>query len=145
LRIPLDVLTRREKVPIILDGKTLEATLKDVPLARPVVRGLSSHRLSGRDPPQKPAHLAIAVLTQHQVPVTGHQPKAIQWHRVTLKPCGEHSLERFVVGLFAENPGTRTPSIQGMLQPACFIGSRWSSHPRRLPSAKTQTNKSWPF
>ncbi len=48
------------------------------------------------------------------MPVTGHQLKAIQLHLVTLKPFCENSLERFVVGLFAENPGTRVLSIQGM-------------------------------
>jgi hypothetical protein len=43
--------------------------------------------------------------------VVGHQLKAKQLNRVTLEPFGENSFERFVIGLLAENPGTRIPAI----------------------------------
>jgi len=47
--------------------------------------------------------------------------------------------------MMARAPGTRVPLIQGMVQPACFIGSRWSWHPHSLPSAKKQINESCPL
>ncbi len=60
--------TRRGKVPIILDGKTLEPTLIDVPLARRVVMGMGSHRRGGRDPPQKASSACLRKIRAREFP-----------------------------------------------------------------------------
>ena len=48
---------------------------------------------------------------------------------VKLQTFRENALEGLEIGFLVENGGARIATIQGMIQPACFIGSGWSWHP----------------
>jgi hypothetical protein len=93
-------------------------------------------------PSQKPAHLAILFRPQYDVPVVGHYLQREQLHGVSLQSLPENSFERFVIRVFAKNGGACVPAIQGVVESAPFVGSRWSWHVTSLPNSKINVNES---
>jgi hypothetical protein len=64
---------------------------------------------------------------------------------VELQPFSQDSLERLEVTRFVEDLGARVPPIEGVIKPACFIGSRWTWHDVRLAAPLLKENSPDPF
>ena len=69
-------------------------------------------------------------------------PSCKQMDVVTLQAFRENSLERFKVSILAKNIDARITSIQGMIQPACFVSSWWSRHLRSITAVEKLLNES---
>jgi hypothetical protein len=76
------------------------------------------------------------------MPVVRHQLVAKQFRVVTFPSFGQNALEGFEVGVLAENPRAGVAAIQGVIQPARFVGSWWSWHGNSLARSRTPINES---
>src|SRR3990167_10234956 len=74
-----------------------------------------------------------------------HQLKREQLHVVTLQTFRKNAFEGLEIGFLVENGGARIAAIQGMIQPACFIGSGGSWHPRDITASTIQSMSPDPF
>lgn len=122
-------------MPVVLDGKTLESSLIDVPVSRGAVVGVIAHRMRGRDPPQKLAHRAVQSRPEDEMPMVRHQLKREQLHVVAVESCFENALEGFLVGLLAKDARSPISAIEGMVESVGFVGARRSRHDGRIPVA----------
>lgn len=104
--------------------------------------GMVAHRVSGRDPPQEPAHFTLPVGPQDQMPVVRHQLVAEQLHVGSFPSRGQNAFKRFVISFLAENPRAGVATIQGMIQATRFVGSCWSWHGNRLTRRHKRINGS---
>jgi hypothetical protein len=107
-----------------------------------MVMGVIAHGVSCRHPPQKLAHLTVPSGTQHKVPVVRHQLIRVQLDIAQLKALAQNPFKRLKVGILVEDLGARVPPVQGMIQPACFIGSWRTRHLSTVASAPQINSKS---
>lgn len=66
------ITANRKKGIVVLNRKALETPLVDVSFTRRVVMGVIAHRMSGRYPSHKTAHLTVDPRANQQVPVIWH-------------------------------------------------------------------------
>jgi hypothetical protein len=134
--VALHIPTDDEEMIIVLYRKTLVSLLVNMAQSAGVIMSMIAHGVGAAHPAHEPTHLAVHKRTQDEVIVIGHQLVRKQLYLMDLKRFVKDSLERIEVGVFVENGGAQVPSIQGMVQSACFVSPWWSRHPRWSPVQK---------
>jgi hypothetical protein len=96
-------------------------------LATGPVVGVRPHRVRERNPPREVAHASIFRGLQHKMPVVGYQLVSQNPAGATRQSLGEDLPEGFVVLRFVENGRPGIASVQGVINPARFVCTFWSS------------------
>ena len=74
-----------------------------------------------------------------------HEFKCQQLNVITFETFRKYSLERLAISVLPKDRGPGVPTIQRVIQPACFVGSLWSWHSRSVPYLDMRSMSPDPF
>jgi hypothetical protein len=125
--VALEVLADQQQVLVVVNRKTLEASLIAVPLATGPVVGLQSPHLGQRDPPHEVTQTALFHSLEHKLPVNGQSLLPKKPAGVPFQSRSQDLLKSIVVLRLVELVRPGGAPVAGAIPPAHFVGVSWSA------------------
>jgi hypothetical protein len=137
--IPLDIAKQREQMPILFDGKSLEAALPKVSAV--LVMFVVAAHVRVQQPVHPLAQVAVVFRPERQVEMVGHQTVPQDPHRNFDTSMGHGFEKRQVVAILAENPPTIVAAIEDVVTKTANRSSWVPCHCSNIPDFCKSVNR----